>query len=163
MIIIIWKVEKSLLDNQETLISIDNQKTATVIFFHMYPYIPLVLAKLENSKSVLDEFFKHLLDYKESGSQTTSLIKHQNKWKIPWPVKRIWRLHYLVCQLDSKFLSSFLQSKSWYYRPEVSLRLAAKYGIKDDQAYLLEQDKEGRIKDDFDLMKSEVEEQVKKA
>ena len=68
-----------------------------------------------------------------------------------------------MCQLDSKFLSSFLQSKSWYYRPEVSLRLAAKYGIKDDQAYLLEQDKEERIKDDFDLMKSEVEEQVKKA
>ena len=156
------QVEKSVLDNLETLISIDNQKTATVIFFHMYPYIPLVLAKLENSKRVLYDFLKHLLDHKESGSQPTTPIKQSKQVEDPLTSQETYEGYIdLMCQLDSKSLSSFLRSKSGYYRPEAALRLAAKYGIKDAQAYLLEQD--GRIKDAFDLMKAEVKEQVGQA
>ena len=156
------QVEKSVLDNLETLISIDSPKTATVIYFHMYPYIPLVLAKLENSKSVLFDFLKCLLEHKESGSQPSSPIKQPRQVEDPLTSHETYEGYIdLMCQLDSKSLSSFLRSKSGYYRPEVALRLAAKYDIKDAQAYLLEQ--EGKIKDAFDLMKAEVEDQVEQA
>lgn len=55
-------------------ISIDTKKTASVIFFHMYPFINLVLAKLESDKSTLYEFLKYLLELKEGGSQTSSPV-----------------------------------------------------------------------------------------
>ena len=68
------QVEKSVLDDIDALIGIDSKKTATVIFFHMYPFINLVLAKLESKPSTLYEFLKYLLELKEGGSQTNSPV-----------------------------------------------------------------------------------------
>ena len=58
----IGQVEKSVLDHLDELISIDSTKTAMIIFFQMYPYIPLILNKLEQKEpSILYEFLGHLL------------------------------------------------------------------------------------------------------
>ena len=154
------QVEKSVLDNLENLISIDNKKTAMVIFFNMYPYIPLVLAKLETKKNILFEFLRSLLEHKENGSQPTTPVHRQVE--DPLTTNETYEGFIdLMCQLEPKSLSSFLRSKSGHYRPDVALRLAAKYNIKDAQAYLLEQD--GKIKDAFAIMKADLEEQVEEA
>ena len=71
------QVKKTVLDNQEMLISIDNQKTATVIFFHMYCYILLVLAKLYLNLQVIQECLMKV----ESYVWALTLMIHINKIK----------------------------------------------------------------------------------
>ena len=60
-------VEKSVLKELFSLFAIDSRKTATVIYYHMYPFIPLVLSKLESSKKDHYNFLKHVLELRESG------------------------------------------------------------------------------------------------
>ena len=123
------QVEKSVLDDIDALIKIDTKKTATVIFFHMYPFINLILAKLESNKSILYEFLKYLLELKEGGSQTSTPTR--GNIEDPLTTSETYETYVdLMCQLDSKSVSAFLRSKSSSFRPDVALRIVTKHGIK---------------------------------
>ena len=156
------QVEKSVLDDLDALISIDMKKTAMIIYMQLYPYVPLVLAKLETKKDILYEFLKHLLDLKESGSQPTTPVhgsRRSGQAEDPLTTYETYEtLIDLMCQLEAKSVASYLRSKNNYYRPDVALRLATKYEIKDAQAYLLEQD--GKLLEAFALMKSDLKNQI---
>ena len=151
------QVEKSILDDLPVLIGIDCKKTSNLIFFHMYPYIPLVLAKLEPNKPQLFEFLKYLLELKENGSQPST----PNRSSIEDPLisqQTYENLIELMAQIEPKSLSTYIQTKSNYYRSEIVLKIAQKYDIKDAQAYLLEQD--GKFQEAFDLMISDLKSQL---
>lgn len=44
-----------------SLIAIDAKKTASVIYYHMYPFIPLVVDKLEGDEKELFQVFQMTL------------------------------------------------------------------------------------------------------
>lgn len=154
------QVEKSVLDDMECLISIDLKKSVQLIFFHMYPYVPLVLAKLEKSpKGVLFECLKNFLELKENGSQPSTPV-HRQVGQDPLTSAETYESFIdLMCQLEPKSVSSYLRSKSSFYRSENVLKIVEKHDIKDAQAYLLEQ--EGKLQEAFKLMKSDLDQQIK--
>ena len=153
------QVEKSVLDDLQALISIDMKKTAMIIYLQLYPYIPLVLKKLETKKEVHYEFLKHLLEMKESGSNPSTPLHSSKQVEDPLTSQESYEcLIDLMCQLEPKTVASYLRSKSNHYRSDVVLRLVTKYEIKDAQAFLLEQD--GKLMEAFDLMKSDLEGQI---
>ena len=151
------QVEKSVLDDLDALISIDCKKTAIIIYFHMYPYIPLVLARLEPKKATLYEFLMHLLEHKEGGSQPSTPVHRQVDDPLTTPETYEGFIE-LMCQLEPKGVASYLKSKGHLFRPEVVLRIVSRYGIKDATAYLLEQD--GKLVEAFDLMRSDLDSQI---
>ncbi len=153
------EVEKSVLADLAALIGVDGKKTAMVIYFHMYPYIPLVLSKLEamEDKTILFDFMKALLEFKESGSTPTSPV-HKLR-EDPLTSKETYERYIdLMARFEPKTLSSYLRSHSHTYRSEAALKICVKHGIKDGQAYLLEQ--QGRLDEAFDLMKADLEAKI---
>ncbi len=54
-------VEKSVLKDLFALLAIDAKKTATVIYYHMYPFIPLVSVSLNFSSSLSLTFWQNKL------------------------------------------------------------------------------------------------------
>ncbi len=55
-------VEKSVLKDLFALLAIDAKKTATVIYYHMYPFIPLVSVSLNFSSSLSLTFWHNKLE-----------------------------------------------------------------------------------------------------
>ena len=115
-------VEKSVLDDIHALIEIDLKKTTMIIILQLYPYIPLVLKKLETKKEVHYDFLKHLLELKESGSQPTTPL-HGSRQDPLTSHDTYESLIDLMCQLEPKTVASYLRTKSSHYRPHKVLEL----------------------------------------
>ena len=171
-------VEKSVLNDLHRLLDLDVKKTAMVIYHHMHPYIPLVFDKLESKimspvkedevtmSRLLFEFTRHILDYKESGSQpntpthttgkstSASLSQATNKLQSAELYERYLEL---MCRFDPKAVASYLRSKGSGapYRSDIVLALCRKHNLTDAEAYLLEQ--EGRIVEAFDVIKANMD------
>ena len=172
-------VEKSILNEFYRLLDLDVKKTAMVIYHHMHPYIPLVLEKMESKikshiseeehtklSRLLFEFTRHILDYKESGSQPNTPT-HDNGRSAIEPLKEATlklqspelyeRYLELMCNFDPKSVASYLRSKGSGspYRLQIVLNLCKKHHLSDAEAYLLEQD--GRIVEAFDVIKKNLQ------
>ena len=147
-------VEKSVLKELFSLLAIDPRKTATVIYYHMYPYIPLVLSKLESSKKDLYNFLKSVLDLRESGSQPNSPVKTSSRWKD----EDVLSSHAtyetfieLMCQFEPKRVAAYLKSKTSHFHNQKVLKICQNFGLVDAQAFILEE--EGQVDEAFNLMK----------
>ena len=145
-------VEKSVLRQITSLMDIDAKKTAMIIYHHMNPYIPLVMNEGAMSKRQKFEFLKHILDYKESGSQPSSPVKSISGGHDTLSKPETYEEYIqLMCDFEPRLVSSYLKSRFGSYRLEPVLRICRAAGLSDAQAYLLEQD--GRIEEAFQLIK----------
>jgi hypothetical protein len=147
-------VEKSVLKELFSLLAIDSRKTATVIYYHMYPYIPLVLSKLESSKKDLYNFLKNVLELRESGSQPNSPLKTSSRWKD----EDVLSSHAtyetfieLMCQFEPRRVAAYLKSKTSHFHNQKVLKICQNFGLVDAQAFILEE--EGQVDEAFNLMK----------
>jgi len=155
-------VEKSVLKELFSLLTIDAKKTATVIYYHMYPYIPLVLSKLESSKKDLFYFLKHVLELRESGSQPNSPVKTSSRWKdedVLSSQETYETFIELMCEFEPRRVAAYLKSKTSHFRNQKVLKVCQKFKLVDAQAFVLEE--EDRVDEAFQLMKSDLDEKIR--
>ena len=155
-------VEKSVLKELFSLLAIDAKKTTTVIYYHMYPYIPLVLSKLESSKKDLFNFLKNVLELRESGSQPNSPVKTSSRWKdedVLSSHETYETFIELMCEFEPRRVAAYLKSKTSHFRNPKVLKVCQKFKLVDAQAFVLEE--EGRVDEAFQLMKSDLDEKIR--
>lgn len=154
-------VEKSVLKDLFALLSIDARKTATVIYYHMYPFIPLVLSKLESNKKELFNFLKFVLDLREGGSQPNSPIKSSSRWKDEdvLSLNETYETYVeLMAEFEPRRVAAYLKSKVSRYRNQKVLKICQKFQLVEAQAFILEE--EGQVDEAFDLMKKDLDEKM---
>ena len=155
-------VEKSVLKDLFALIAIDARKTATVIYYHMYPYIPLVLSKLESSRKDLFVFLKHVLELRESGSQPNSPLKSSPRWKeedVLSSSETYETFIELMAEFEPRLVAAYLKSKTSRFRNQKVLKTCRKFKLVDAEAFVLEE--EGHIEEAFQLMKADLDLRMK--
>ena len=154
------QVEKSVIRDLEMLIQIDVEKTAMVIYHHMYSYIPLVIAKLEDKREHLYKFLWHVLEHKDRGSAPSTPVHNANLASYVDPLatdETLMRFVDLMCEFDAKRVPSFLKGRS-NFEVQPILELCQKHKNIPAVAYLLEKD--GRASEAFDLMKEQLDEKL---
>lgn len=155
-------VEKSVLKDLFALLAIDARKTATVIYYHMYPFTPLVLSKLETNKKELFNFLKYVLDLREGGSQPNSPIKTSSRWKdedILSSNETYETFIELMAEFEPRRVAAYLKSKASRYRNQKVLKICQKFQLVDAQAFVLEE--EGQVDEAFELMKTDLDEKMR--
>jgi hypothetical protein len=102
----------------------------------MYPYIPLVLSKLESSKKDLYQFLKFVLDLRESGSQPNSPLKTSSRWKeedVLSASETYESFVELMAEFEPKQVAAYLRSKVSRFRYAKVLATCRKFGLVDAQ------------------------------
>jgi hypothetical protein len=97
----------------------------------MYPYIPLVLSKLESSKKDLYQFLKFVLDLRESGSQPNSPLKTSSRWKeedVLSASETYESFVELMAEFEPKQVAAYLRSKVSRFRNAKVLATCRKFG-----------------------------------
>jgi hypothetical protein len=103
------KVEKSVMKDLVELMRINRQKTASVVYHHLYSYIPLVMAKLESNPELLYDFLRHAMEFKDSGSLPSTPVRATSAAADPLLAKETFELFVdLMCRLDATRVSYFL-------------------------------------------------------